>query len=261
MKISIGLIGVVALVIAGCTSESTNPAAVVSYLATKLGTYMLNNNQILVMNQSGADSVAASFTDSTAYSGTSSAADSEGMTKSAALYVAHQLGAPTDTLYLSEDGAKLYRLFDLSFNLPNISPLELGTRWVLIGDQNNSTWTGLKDTVSGISVVYQGLPLTIDAVFDLVGTKVGNENITIGGQTTKAMHYKLDYKINFTITAIIGTVPVDPLVIPIDFWVVEGVGIVKTYQKPAILRLGAPANQDIEIPGIQFEATKYVKAS
>lgn len=262
MKSLLALAATAAIIVAGCTSSSTNPPGdIVSFLAAKQGTYILGTTEYYMLNQSGGDSLVSSYNDSTVYSGQTTSTDTEGLSMSAANYISYISGVPTDTTLYAENGSKLYSLFDLNFELPGISPMMMGTRWVQIGDQTASSWTGLKDTVSGLDVNYKGIALTVDAAFDLQGSKIGNETLTIDGASVKAMRFKTSYTIAFTISSLLGSIPVSPLVIPIDYWVVEGVGVVKIVQKATPLTLGPPASQTIVIPGLTFKATKFVKAS
>lgn len=262
MKSILALAVITTVILTGCTSSTTNPPpGSVSFRASKVGTYILGDTQYYTRSQTGADSSLGGYSDSLVYTGNAMVTDADGVSMDAALYTSYIAGIPADTTQLAENGGKLYSLYSLNFTIPGVSPMMMGTRWVQIGDQNNSTWTGLKDTVAGLPVKYQDLDLTVDAVFEVKGTKVGNESLTIDGATVQAMHFKVDYTIAFTINSILGAIPVAPLVIPIDYWVVEGVGIVKTTELIGTLTLGPPANQTIVIPGFTYTATKFVKAS
>ncbi len=248
-------------VLSGCTSDSNNPSTIVAFVSSKVGTYILSSNTVLEKSSTGADSATVTFTDSTTFRGSATVEDSKGISKSSGQYVSMQSGVAYDTLYLSEDGAKLYRLFDIGFNIPGLGNVELGTRWIQIADQQQSSWTGLQDTIRGINISYSGLPLTIDAVFTVKGSRGGSDNLSINGSTVSANRFSLDYQIALEISnPILGSIPVDPIKLPMDIWLVKGVGLVKVYQKPSTVKIGPPANQEINIPGFLMEATQYVIA-
>lgn len=248
--------------IVGCTSNSSSPNnPTVKYLAAKQGTYCTNEGSYLVQGSSGQDSAYNHFNDSSVYSGNRTLVDTEGNTKTSVDYVNFRSGIANDTTQFAEDGAKLYEYFSLNFEVTNFGTLNYGTRWMQIGDQENSSWIGMRDTINGMSIDYNGIPMTVDAVFDITGTKVGTETLTINGSSVQAMHFKLNYTINFTVSSPLGGIPVNPLILPMDYWFVENVGMVKFHQAPAILHLGAPANVNITISGMNKTTTKYMIAS
>lgn len=248
-----------ALVLAGCTSSSTNPPDdVVSFLSKKTGTYILMQNTISSKTQAGADTVLATYADSVVYSGDKLTTDSEGMSKTAAQYIAYISGAPTDTNAVSEGDGKVYWLFSLGTTVPGLGNLDFGTRWVLAADQKNGSWNAMKDTIAGIPVTYSGIPLTIDVYTNLDGNFVGKENLTINGATVETSHFRLTYTLNLGISASgLGTIPAAPIVMPIDIWFLKDVGVVKMVRGVSKLELGGLVGQTVYIPGAESVATKY----
>lgn len=253
------LLGVAVVMLAGCTSNSTTPDDdIESFLATKAGTYILGNVQVVSKTSAGSDTVLADVMDSITYAGTAAKADSKGTTKTATLYIRHYNGVPVDTLYYAEEGAKLYMLFELGTTVPGLGSLDFGNRWIVVGDQQNGSWTSLQDSITGMNIVYQNIPLTVDVTMNILGKKNGKEQLSIGGSNVEAMHYHVDYTLLLDIS-MNGILPIStsPIVMPIDIWVVEKLGTVKENRGQSSLTIGAPANQTVYIPGYTYAATAY----
>ncbi|NQW30717.1 MAG: hypothetical protein HQ472_09420 [Ignavibacteria bacterium] len=246
-----------AIVIAGCSS-STTPAGTSSYLVSTTGTYFINSNVTLEKDSAtGVVSEVEPYEDSTVVTGKESKTDSKGLTKTAVVMVTYLNGAPTDTNYVAEDGAKIYLFLDLSAaSVPGVDGVSLGTRWTLIADQNaTAEWTAITDSVSNLDIDYNGTALKADVGVSVKCKKNGTENLTINGALVETIKYQMTYNITMYINIGIAVVPI-PVSFSSEIWLGKGVGLVKQIQQPSTVTVAA-LGFGFDIPGYRTAVIKY----
>ena len=240
----------VALVLVGCSSNTTNPAPTYSsYMPSTTGTYTVHDNATLEDNGSGGTTQTNPYTDSTVVTGTEKKKDSKGVEKTAVVHVSFVNGMPYDTTYLSEDGAKIYELFDLSVASPGIAPVDLGTSWMLVADQSATTeWVAFSDSLSNVALDYNGTPLNANIAIKFVIKKIGTENMTIDGKTVETIKYETKYSMTIWVDfPPFGAVPI-PIALTVNTWMGKNVGLVKAEQQPTNVSVAA-LGVEFPIPG------------
>ena len=255
MKRLLGFALAVAMIATACSDETTNPTPTDSYVSGTAGSYTIFNLTYIEIDTNGVRQEYPAGTDSVVAGAKVNVTDGAGSTKMAVPYVHHDAGTAIDTAYFAEDGAKMYVLYDLSFAAPGVAPVELGTRWVLIADQNaTGTFTGLDMVIEDITIDYNGTALPADVAFKITGQKKGSENLTIGGKSVSALRYENTYGITITVTVpIIGAIPI-PINVVTTAKYGKGIGLVYEAQEPtpiAVPQLGF----DFTLPGYRAEAT------
>jgi hypothetical protein len=232
MKYFVFLAGIVSAALIGCSSESTtttNPTPT-NYLPSSEGTYYIYENSELEKGSSGGDSVAAVSSDSTWVEGTEQKTDVNGVTKTAVKYaIKVEDSTEIEYQYMAQDGGKLYRLVDLSFDIDSENTVNLGSGWMLVYDQSNPTWTAYEDSVSDVSIVVGGFPLTVTLKIKVTGATAGTENIAVNGQTIATAHSILTVGVTMYVP-VLGNLPVN---ISIHQWLGANIGLVKLYQQPS----------------------------
>jgi len=235
-----------------CSDDSTtNPPASDVYIPSKTGAYVIHANKI---TEAGVTSDAED--DSTVVIGTLKIKDGKNVEKTSIRHEVYVMGVAYDTVDVAEEGSKIHLNFPLSVKISDsISAPDLGSRWILVGDQNGSTWTGLDEKITGLTLDYKGTPLPADIAFKVTGKKVGTENMTINGQTVSTIKYENTFAITLTVNLGI-IVPVIPISFTQTMWVGKGVGMVKSTQ-PATTISVPELGFDFEIPGTESTAIRY----
>ncbi|CAN5543297.1 hypothetical protein BH10BAC6_BH10BAC6_15280 [soil metagenome] len=217
----------IALGLGACSKDSaTNPTTNSVYLVTTPGSYWLYDDFALT-GSSTAPTSSKTGTDSLVVMGPSTQG---GLACTAyADYVTDSAGTTIDTTYQREDGGKLYTYFPLQINgLGGLGAVDVGNKWVVIADQNGSTWTSFDTTLTNVPLDYSGTVLTANIALKMTGKKIGIENVTVNGTSYSALHCLSTFDITMTVTGF-GTIPFS---IPINYWLVANKGVVKMEQPP-----------------------------
>jgi hypothetical protein len=140
------------LVLTACSDDSTtNPPASDVYVPSKTGAYVIHANKV---TEAGETSDAED--DSTVVIGTLKIKDGKNVEKTSIRHEVYIMGMPYDTMDVAEEGSKIYLNFPLEIDISDsVSAPELGSRWILVGDQNGSSWTGLDEKITGLTLDYR----------------------------------------------------------------------------------------------------------
>lgn len=248
LKSFLAVIGT-AVLLTACSDDPapTTPTTSDSYLATKTGSYYIQDNSI-VAGTAAAPRDSATTRDSVVVKSKTTIEGKEAFE----LVTYNEAKTPTDTTYLHQDGSKVYLLFNMEYNVGG-TQINLGKRWVLIADASGSSWTALKDSLSGVSIPYAGTTVTANAGILFTGTKGSTETLTVNGSAVSAIKYTL-----VSNTMVYIPVPPAPIVIPvnttIEYWFAKDIGLVKAYQAPfTVSMFGSAAN----IPGSRSTTVRY----
>lgn len=219
-----------ATVFFGCAKESTTPSNTSkNYLPSSAGTYYIHENSVIEKSSTGSDSVTMVYTDSTTVDGKEQKTDSKGTTKTAVRYVVYMdFTSSPDTVYMAQEGGKLYQLTDLSYSSGGTGTLNLGKAWILVHDQGSATWTAYEDSVSNLTIDYSGTPIPATVKIKISGSTIGSENVTVDGKSIATSHSLLNYGLTIYLGSF-GNVPVN---ITIHNWFGTNVGVVKSNQPP-----------------------------
>ena len=219
-----------ATVLFGCAKESTTPSNTSkNYLPSSAGTYYIHENSVKEKSSTGSDSVTMVYTDSTTVDGTEQKTDSKGTTKTAVRYVVYAgFTSETDTVYMAQEGGKLYQLVDLSYSMGGAGTLDLGTAWILVHDQGSATWTAYEDSVSNLTIDYQGSSIPVTVKIRIAGSSIGEENMTVDGKSVATSHSLLNLNLTMYVP-VFGNVTVN---VAIHNWFGTNVGLVKSDQPP-----------------------------
>ena len=242
-----------ALVASACTS-STTPADSKSYVSSKVGAYVINDN--LSYSVKGGPSVEPS--DSTVVMSTTTITDDAGVTKTAIILVAFVDGMPYDTTVIAEEGSKVYMLFELNLAAGDVvPPVSVGSRWALVADANaTSSWTSIQETITDIDFDYNGTTFPADVAFKLSGSKIADTTMSISGSNVAAIKYTLDYSIDMTVK--IGP-PIGNIVIPIalksNVYFGENIGVVRQDQDATTITIPL-IGQSFDIDGFKSVAVR-----
>ncbi|MBI2793048.1 MAG: hypothetical protein HYX66_00175 [Ignavibacteria bacterium] len=253
MKYSVFLASIISVALIGCAKDSTTPTTPPkNYLPSSTGTYYIYENTEVEKSSSGADSVVAVFSDSTTVEGTEQKSDLKGTTKTAVKYaVRADNSANIEYQYTAQEGSKLYRLINLSFDLDSANTVNLGSRWMLVYDQSNATWTAYEDSVSGITINVGGFPVPVSMKFKVTGANAGTENITVNGQSISTAHSILSIGITVYVP-LFGDFPIN---LSIHQWLGADIGLVKSVQPP--ISSPSPIGDPIAIPGSSSVLLRY----
>lgn len=238
------------MILTACSDDSTtnpNPTADV-YIPSKTGAYIIHANK----ETAGGETMDVSD-DSTVVIGTLAIKDGANVTKTSVRHEVYIDDAVSDTIDVAQEGSKIYLNFPLELgDLEGVGNSSYGTRWVLIGDVNGSSWTGLSlDT--NVSIDYMGTPLPVTISFRVSGKKAGTENMTINGKTVSCVKLENDFNVTMTISGLGVSIPI---ALKQTTWVGKGVGLVKQTQ-PATM-VSAPAlGFEFEVPGFESTAIRY----
>jgi len=233
--VSMAAIAAVVLGLGACSKDSTtNPTTNSVYLVTTVGSYWLYDNFALT-GLPTAPTSSKTGTDSLIVIGPSTQG---GISCTAyADYVTDSSGTTIDTTYQREEGGKLYTYFPLQIaGLGGLGAVDLGSKWVVIADQNGTTWTSLDTTLTNVPLDYDGTVLNANITMKLSGQKIGTENVVSNGVTYSTLHCVSTFNISITIVGF-GVIPIS---LPIHYWLAANKGIVKMEQPP----------QTVMIPGI-----------
>lgn len=252
----------VALIIAGCSSTTTTPGTPSSYLPGTTGSYFVRSNVTLEKDTTtGAVNEVEPYEDSTVVTGKATMTDSKGVSKNAVVMVTYQNGDPQDTTYMAEDGNKIYALMDLSAGAElGVGNVDLGSRWTLVADQGaTAEWTAVSDSVSGISIDYNGTTIMANVAVSVKCKKNGTENLTINGKLVETLKYIMTYNVTMYLNLGIAVVPI-PVTLTSDIWIGKGVGMAKQIQQPS--EVSVPAlGFSFDIPGSRSAVIRFVVKS
>lgn len=240
------------LVLTACSDDSTtNPPASDVYVPSKTGAYVIHANEV---TEEGVTSEAED--DSTVVIGTLKIKDGKNVEKTSIRHEVYIQGMAYDTMDVAEEGSKIYLSFPLELgDVGGVGAPALGTRWVLVGDQNGSTWTGLDEKFTGLNLDYNGTAIPAEIAFKVTGKKAGTENMTINGKTVSTIKYENTFAVTMTLN--LGVIaPVIPISFTQTMWVGKGVGMVKMMQ-PATTISVPELGFEFEIPGTESTAIRY----
>jgi len=251
---SVAVVAAVAIVLGACSKDSGTtppPTSTGGYLVTTAGSYWVYD-MFTLSGDSASPTVTPAGTDSMAVMGPST----QGGLACTAYnnFTPDSTGAITkDTTYMREEGGKIYTYYPLQLSgVAGLAALDFGTKWVVVADENNATWTSFDTTLTNVPIDYNGLDLTATIKMNIGGKKFGMETVNVAGKSYEALHCMMNVSINIDVT--LTQVPVT---IPIHYWIVKGVGVVKTEQSPQQLVISlAPA--PIPVPGSRNTLNRYV---
>ncbi|MFN8360265.1 MAG: hypothetical protein U0264_10155 [Candidatus Kapaibacterium sp.] len=153
-----------------------------------------------------------------------------------------QPGSTPDTTYISKTSSQIYTYVQL---LPTASlaafgvNLDLGSRWMLIGDFNATSWTVIDTTIKGISIPNPLDPtstIPADIVVKITGAKGGTSTMTVMGSSITAQEFTTTFSIS--LSALGGLVQL-PISVATKTSVAENIGIVKNETPPFSITLPA----------------------
>lgn len=250
---SLVLAGTVALSVIGCSDDSstTPPASTTTYMPTTVGSsWVYTNTELTGATDNPTDG--AVTTDSVYVSRTGLSIGG----RTASEFVTVYGDGSADTSYFSVDGSKIYQLLDLNLDVEGAGGIDLGKKWVLSADADATTgWTGIDTTITNIPIDYNGLPLMATAKVKFLGSKLGNESVSVGSTSVECVKYANNFTIQMTIaTGIFGDIEL-PITANTTVWYGKNVGLVKTVTPPTTVN-AAPL-PEIEFPGSRVELTKY----
>ncbi len=151
-----------------------------------------------------------------------------------------------DTTYMSKSGSQVYTYIELipsealtSFGVS----LDLGSRWVLIADDNQATWTIADTTIKGVEVpnpLSPGSTMSADIKLSVTGTKGGTSTMTVASKSVVTQEFSTKFSV--TVVAFQGLLSI-PITITNSTYVSENIGIVKSEIKPITITIpGAPTS-------------------
>lgn len=240
------------LVLVSCSDDTTTPAADKNYYPTTIGS---------TWTYDGVDTEDTTGTLRTIpgseYTTTTTVASSlTYMGKAATMNIntSTQAGATTtDTIYRSKSGSQIYTYINL---LPAEAlsgfgvNLDLGSRWVLEADFNQSSWTILPDTtIKGLTFDVSGTSLTVDVTLKITGTKKETSTMTVSGSSVVAQ------KFTTTFSVILKSSGLEvPFSINSDTYFAENIGIVKTEVLPITITFPFPLS--LQFPPIHIDGNR-----
>ena len=219
------------LTLVSCSDEEpTTPTAIGSYVRTS-GSYVIHSNVDVNIDATTAKTTdVPAPDDSTVVVQRSSVGGTE---KSVAqVFVG---GATTDTVTITQNGNVVMQDFAIRYDVVSFV-LDLGRKQVMIADFGKSSWTALKDTIPPFD--FTPLPgVKLSGSLNFIGKQLADETVTINNVTLQTKKVQLD--LNATLFANLGvsSIPV-PISLVRTIWFADGIGIVKTEQKAAVINLG-----------------------
>jgi hypothetical protein len=219
-----------ALLITSCSDEPTAPTAVGSYVRGS-GAYVIHSNvDVAIDAATNKTTETPAADDSTVVAQRTSTG---GVEKSTA-YV-FESGVVADTVVMMQNGNVVMQDFAIRYDLVSFV-LDLGRKQVMIADFGKSSWTALKDTIAPFD--FTPLPgVKLSGSLNFIGKQLADETVTINNVTLQTKKVQLD--LNATLFANLGvsSIPV-PISLVRTIWFADGIGIVKTEQKAAVINLG-----------------------
>ncbi len=185
----------------------------------------------------------------------------------AAVHQNYEDDQESEKTYFHEESEQLYSLATYVYPSPedlggfNI-PLEVPDAWVLIADEQGTTWDIGSQDFDNIKVTVQGTELTIKGTFYVRGEKGSKEDIDVKGSMNSAQDYIITYGFDGKIKKIkIGPVPVDTDIdlkfdLQNHFYYVNNLGLVKRVLEPTTVKTGDPA-PDYDIDGSESIIADY----
>lgn len=156
--------------------------------------------------------------------------------KSASMRIRYNNNVVVDSTYNYEEGGKVYEAFRLAVpSIAGLEPIDLGSRWIVVADQNATTWQALYDSIPNISLTYSGTPLTGSVAIRVTGAKVATENVLIGTTNVSAIKYDVTYTLSLYTQITIGPAPTPITIVypyTISSWWAKGHGVIRTSQPP-----------------------------
>lgn len=144
---------------------------------------------------------------------------------------------PQDTTYISKSGSQIYTYIALSAgDIGGLgSALNFGSRWMLTVDPNQTTWTMLDTTITGLTISIPNLgDVPAKAVIKVTGSKGGTSSMTVGTQAVTAQEFSTVISLNMVLTTPLGeqTVPVS---LTNKTYFAEDIGIIKSEAIPSTI--------------------------
>ncbi|MFM8771561.1 MAG: hypothetical protein ACKOE4_06025 [Candidatus Kapaibacterium sp.] len=243
-----------ALLLTSCSDEPTAPTVVGSYVRGS-GAYVIHSNvDVAIDAATNKTTETPAADDSTVVAQRTSTGGVEKSTS----YV-FENNTVADTVVMMQNGSVVMQDYPIRYDVLGIV-LDLGRKQVTVADFGKSSWTALKDTILPFDFpAFPGLKLS--GSLNFIGKLLGDESVTINGTTLATKKVQLD--LNAVLTASIGaTVPIG---LVRTIWFADGIGIVKTEQKAAVIDLG-PAGallgtQKQAIPGFVQTAKRWSTGS
>lgn len=189
------------------------------------------------------------YRDSVYYSGTE-----VHLEKQAKIFTTLRAGAMSFDDYFHYDAEAKILYSRESFVLPNADdfnlPLDfIPEQWIELVNQNTNTWTVMPEvTSSAMDFDMQGFAGKLTVKYKINGRKASTEQIVIAGKTYTAQIYTLENVINgnFTPNNPPIPIPITNFTIYVNLYMVEGIGIVRTYTEPSQITLLA---YELDFPG------------
>lgn len=239
------------LVLASCSDDTTNPAADKNYYPTTVGSTWTYDGVDTEDTTATLRDISAS-----AYIKTSTVKDSLNyMGKTAVRIInTYNNSQPDDTTYISKTATQVYEYMSLSpgdfggFGLSSI--LDFGSRWVLIADYNQASWSIFDTTVTGITLPLPDPlgPTPAKITVKVTSAKAGVSSITVGTQTVQVQEFITTIAFSAILTTILGE-----QTIPMSFvnktYVAENIGIVKIEAMPTTITFPLNLMAPIHING------------
>lgn len=221
----------ITLTLTSCSDdEPTTPTATGSYVRAS-GSYVIHSNvDVDIDAATGKTTDIPAPDDSTVVVQRSSAGGAE--TSVAHVFVG---GESNDTVTITQNGSIVMQDFAIRYDVVSFV-LDLGRKQVMVADFSKSSWTALKDTIAPFD--FTPLPgVKLSGSLNFIGKQLADESVTINNTTLQTKKVQLD--LNATLYANLGvsSVPV-PISLVRTIWFADGIGIVKTEQKAAVINLG-----------------------
>ncbi len=245
-----------ALTLSSCSDdEPTAPTAIGTYVRAS-GSYVIHSNvDVAIDAGTGKTTDTPAPDDSTVVVQRSSTGGAE---KS----IAHVFvgGEANDTVTITQSNSVITQEFAIRYDLVSFV-LDLGRKQVMVADFSKPSWTALKDTIAPFD--FAQIPgVKLSGGLNFVGKQLADESVTINDTTLQTKKVQLD--LNATLYANLGinSIPV-PISLVRTIWFADGIGIVKTEQKAAVVNLG-PAGAllgmtTLAVPGYTQTAKRWSK--
>jgi hypothetical protein len=247
--LSLATVAALAIVMIGCSDDSTSPTPTTPYVPTKVGSYFISNIELI-----DTTGVSTSFaSDSSVYVGTKTV---DG--KNASILQANTVslfGPSVDSNYFNEASGAVNAYTDVSLDLGSagLSPIEFGEKWMKVF-ASSGTWTAWDTTIAGYTgLEYNGAPLVADIEVSYDFKVIGTENVTVNGTVLSCTKIEGTQSWRANVTS---PIPVDiqvPLVT--TYWWAPGAMLVKAEQLPT--QISVPGIFTSKVPGFRQTLLRY----
>lgn len=247
-RITIVISAVLGLGLVGCSNETT-PTEPGTYVISTAGSYFVHANREFDINDAGVIDTNDLLQDSTVITGAKTVAG-----RSAVESIMYVGGVPIDTTYDSQQGSVVSTLLPLDFSVFG-APVELGSKWVNLFDENATSWVALRDTVPQFTI--DGGPAgsyTGTGGLNFLGKKIGTETVTVGGKSVSTTKVEITLNITLYLDFGVSIVPL-PIQLVRTYWFANKIGWVK-YSQPAKL-INLPGVPALPVDGQERTLVRY----